>query len=63
MVSKKETTAPEPDKSKFLTTKEVKILLSKTDDPRNKTEMQIEDGEDDVEKTDKPKFKCVQKAR
>ena len=76
VVSKKETTAPEPDKSKVLTTKGVKILLSKTDDTGNKTKiknkdeiklaLQIEgigDGEESVEKTDKPKFKCVQKAR
>ena len=75
-VSKKETTAPEPDKSKVLTIKEVKILLSKTDDTRNKTEMEnkdeiklvlqiedVEDGEEGIKKTDKPKFKCVQKAR
>ena len=39
-VSKKETTAPEPDKSKDLTTN---ILLSKTDDTRNKTETENKD--------------------
>ena len=60
-------------KVKVLTTKEVKILLSKTDDTRNKTEMenkdkiklalQIEDGEEGIEKTDQPKFKHVQNAR
>ena len=73
-VSKKETTAHEPDKSKHITTKEVKILSSKTDDTKKKTEMenkdkikqslQIEDAEDsqDVEKEDKSKFKCLQKA-
>ena len=59
-VSKKEATAPEQDKSKLPTTKEVKILLSKTDDTRNKTDMenkdeiklvlQIEDGEEGIEK-------------
>ena len=73
VVSKKEATAPEQDKSKLPTTKEVKILLSKTDESRNKTDMenkdeiklvlQIEDGEEGIEKTDKPKFKHVQKAR
>ena len=75
-VSKKETTAPEPDKSKVLTTKEVKISLSKTDDTRNKTETEnkdeiklvlqiadVQDGEEGIEKMDKPKFKHVQKAR
>ena len=54
----------------------MKILLSKTDDTRNKTEteskdeiklaLQIEDAEDSaqgIEKTDKPKFKCALKAR
>ena len=74
--SKKETTAPEPDKSTVLTTKEVKILLSKTDDTRNKIKMEnkdkiklalqiedVEDGEEGIKKTDKPKFKCVQEAR
>ena len=76
VVSKKETTASEPDKSKVLSTKEVKILLSKTDDTRNKIEMEnkdeiklalqiedIKDGEEGVEKTDKPMFKHIQKAR
>ena len=28
-----------------------------------KVVLQIEDGEEGIEKTDKPKFKCVQKAR
>ena len=63
VVSKKETTAPEPDKSKVLTTKVVKILLSKTDETRNKIEMEnkeeiklalqiedIENGEEGIEK-------------
>ena len=40
VVSKEETTAPEPDKSKLLTTVEVKILFSKTDETRNKTDME-----------------------
>ena len=61
------------DVSKLPTIKEVKILLSKTDDTRNKTDMenrneiklvlQIGDGEEGIEKTDKPKFKHVQKSR
>ena len=40
VVSKKEAAAPEQDKSKLPTTKEVKVLLSKTDDMRNKTDME-----------------------
>ena len=73
VVSKKEAAAPGQDKSKLPTTKEVKVLLSKTDDTRSKTDMenkeeikvvlQIEDGEEGIEKTDKPKLKHVQKAR
>ena len=43
VVSKKETTAPEPDKSKVITTKEVKILLSKTNDRKKKTETENKD--------------------
>ena len=73
MVSKKEAAVPEEDKSNLPSTKEVKVLLTKPDDTRNKTDMenkteikvvlQIEDNEEAIEKTDKPKFKCVQKAR
>ena len=73
VVSKKEAAAPEQDKRKHPTTKEVKILLSKTDESRNKTDsenkdeiklvLQIEDSEEGIEKIDKPKFKAVQKAR
>ena len=72
-VSKKEAAVPEEDKSKLPSTKEVKVLLTKPDDTRNKTDMenkteikvvlQIEDDEEAIEKTDKPKFKRVQKAR
>ena len=43
VVSKKEATAPEQDKSKLPTTKEVKILLSKTDESRNKTDTENKD--------------------
>ena len=73
VVSKKEATVPEEDKSKLPSTKEVKVLLTKPDDMRNKTDMenktdikvvlQIEDNEEAIEKTDKPKFKHFQKAR
>ena len=73
VVSKKEAAVPEEDKSKLPSTKEVKVLLTKLDDTRNKTDMenkteikvvlQIEDDEEGIEKTDKPKFKHVQKAR
>ena len=73
VVSKKEAAVPEEDKSKLPSTKEVQVLLTKPDDTRNKTHMenkteikvvlQIEADEEAIEKTDKPKFKCVQKAR
>ena len=73
VVSKKEAAVPEEDKSKLPSTKEVKVLLTKPDDTRNKTDMenkteikvvlQIEDDEEGIEKMDKPKFKHVQKAR
>ena len=72
VVSKKKAIAPGKDKSKLPTTKEVKILLSKTDESRNKTDtenkdkiklvLQIEDGEEGIEKTDKPRFKMCPKS-
>ena len=73
VVSKKEAAVLEEDKSKLPSTKEVKVLLTKPHDTRNKTDMenkteikvllQIEDDEEGIEKMDKPKFKRVQKAR
>ena len=73
VVSKKEAAVPEEDKSKLPSTKKVKVLLTKPEDMRNKTDMenkteikvvlQIEDGEEGIEKMNKPKLKHVQKAR
>ena len=49
----------------------MKVLLTKPDDTRNKTDMEnkteikvvLQIEEEGIEKTDKPKFKRVQKAR